>query len=328
MSKHCLHARRICSLSHTKLKIEDESRRKKCVHTSCQCLTHINLSRRKKKASSVGKKKTKESWRVSIFVSGENGAFVMVLHSSCFSVFTVKDLGAAIQTIYTLFCVCRPSGNKRMNEVFCRARDRALGDPHGPTPSKAHGESKEKSIDSMTKGSSSAWQQNKRAALPTLRIFCPFLLACNLHRSHAAARAIARVCRERRLLTAVNFQLRWSPAMLALRDAISRGLIGTPTELEIRVHLYTPWGNWRFLQGIPRMEVLYHSIHYLDVVRHLDARGEKVLWAPDKHLGHYIERQTGADPDPGQGRRTIRITAHKVNGFSALDSKRARKYWI
>lgn len=33
----------------------------------------------------------------------------------------------------------------------------------------------------------------------------------------------------------------------------------------------------------------------LDVVDHLDARGEKILWAPDKHLGSYVQRQTGAD---------------------------------
>jgi len=33
----------------------------------------------------------------------------------------------------------------------------------------------------------------------------------------------------------------------------------------------------------------------LDIVKHLHARGEKILWAPDKHLGHYVERMTGAD---------------------------------
>jgi len=33
----------------------------------------------------------------------------------------------------------------------------------------------------------------------------------------------------------------------------------------------------------------------LPIVRHLKDMGQKVLWAPDKHLGHYIERQTGAD---------------------------------
>lgn len=33
----------------------------------------------------------------------------------------------------------------------------------------------------------------------------------------------------------------------------------------------------------------------LDVVDYLDRRGEKILWAPDKHLGAYVQQQTGAD---------------------------------
>lgn len=33
----------------------------------------------------------------------------------------------------------------------------------------------------------------------------------------------------------------------------------------------------------------------LEVVTHLKDRGEKLIWAPDKHLGTYIEKQTGAD---------------------------------
>jgi len=33
----------------------------------------------------------------------------------------------------------------------------------------------------------------------------------------------------------------------------------------------------------------------LDVVDHLDSQGEKILWAPDKHLGDYVQRETGAD---------------------------------
>lgn len=33
----------------------------------------------------------------------------------------------------------------------------------------------------------------------------------------------------------------------------------------------------------------------LEVVDYLDSQGEKILWAPDKHLGHYIQKETGAD---------------------------------
>lgn len=33
----------------------------------------------------------------------------------------------------------------------------------------------------------------------------------------------------------------------------------------------------------------------LDIVQHLHEQGKKILWAPDKHLGSYIQKQTGAD---------------------------------
>ena len=33
----------------------------------------------------------------------------------------------------------------------------------------------------------------------------------------------------------------------------------------------------------------------LDIVAHLHAQGKKILWAPDRHLGGYIQKQTGAD---------------------------------
>ena len=33
----------------------------------------------------------------------------------------------------------------------------------------------------------------------------------------------------------------------------------------------------------------------LDVVDYLDRQGEKIIWAPDKHLGSYVQKQTGAD---------------------------------
>jgi quinolinate synthase len=33
----------------------------------------------------------------------------------------------------------------------------------------------------------------------------------------------------------------------------------------------------------------------LEVARHLHERGEKILWAPDRHLGAYVQSRTGAD---------------------------------
>ena len=39
----------------------------------------------------------------------------------------------------------------------------------------------------------------------------------------------------------------------------------------------------------------------VDLVDHLDAQGEKILWAPDRYLGSYVQKQTGADMVLWQG---------------------------
>lgn len=39
----------------------------------------------------------------------------------------------------------------------------------------------------------------------------------------------------------------------------------------------------------------------LDVVEHLDSEGKKILWGPDRHLGAYVQKQTGADMVLWQG---------------------------
>jgi predicted dehydrogenase len=83
----------------------------------------------------------------------------------------------------------------------------------------------------------------------------------------AGARRILDVCRERRLIAAVNFQLRFSPAMIALNDLLANGHLGELTDIEVRVVDRQPWEQWSFLKGAPRLEVLYHSIHYLDAIR-------------------------------------------------------------
>jgi len=44
-----------------------------------------------------------------------------------------------------------------------------------------------------------------------------------------------------------------------------------------------------------RADWVVTSSNAVAIVTHLHAQGEKILWAPDKHLGRYIEQQTGAD---------------------------------
>lgn len=83
----------------------------------------------------------------------------------------------------------------------------------------------------------------------------------------AQARRIRDLCREKRLCAAVNFQLRFSPMMLALRDARDAGLLGDILDVEFRIQVYTPWHLFPFLAQLDRVEILVHSVHYLDWIR-------------------------------------------------------------
>lgn len=85
----------------------------------------------------------------------------------------------------------------------------------------------------------------------------------------AAATALREVCRTRRLTAAVNFQLRFAPNMLAVRELLASNLLGRIVDIEVRICVNTPWRNWPFLHHMPRMEIAMHSIHYLDLLRGL-----------------------------------------------------------
>lgn len=84
----------------------------------------------------------------------------------------------------------------------------------------------------------------------------------------AEAREILSVCRERCLLAAINLQLRFAPFVMAAQDLIRQGVIGELRDMEIRVTTMTPWDHFPFLKDVKRLEVVYHSIHHIDCIRH------------------------------------------------------------
>jgi predicted dehydrogenase len=97
----------------------------------------------------------------------------------------------------------------------------------------------------------------------------PVLIQKPMGENLAAARRILALCRERNLVAAINFQLRFSPNVLAVRDLLGRSGLGVVTDVEVRLVVRQPWELWSFLRAAPRLEVLYHSIHYLDAIRML-----------------------------------------------------------
>lgn len=81
------------------------------------------------------------------------------------------------------------------------------------------------------------------------------------------AREVLSVCRERGLHAAINCQLRFAPFVMAARRMIQDGLIGDLIDMEMRLTTMTPWELFPFLNSLPRMEIVYHSVHYIDLVR-------------------------------------------------------------
>ena len=103
--------------------------------------------------------------------------------------------------------------------------------------------------------------------LPLLPEGAAVLLQKPMGETLAEAQVILDLCRRKRLVAAVNFQLRWSPVMLAAQSIAAAGLLGEVHDMSVQVSVYMPWDLWTFLRTAPRLEILYHSIHYVDLVR-------------------------------------------------------------
>ena len=121
------------------------------------------------------------------------------------------------------------------------------------------------------------------ATLPELPAGIPTLVQKPFGRDLAEATRLLEVLRARRVPGAVNFQLRHAPVVAALRELIFAGAIGEPIDLEVRVVCRMPWETWAFLEGTPRMEVLMHSIHYLDLARSLFGEPTDVWASTSRH---------------------------------------------
>lgn len=94
---------------------------------------------------------------------------------------------------------------------------------------------------------------------------------------------ILDVCRRKNLKAAINCQLRFAPFVNAARYLINQGLIGELYDMEVRVTLETPWELFPFVMVHPRLEIQYHSIHYIDLMRSFLGEPHRVMAKTLKH---------------------------------------------
>lgn len=126
------------------------------------------------------------------------------------------------------------------------------------------------------------------------------------------ARVIRQVCRDKDLKAAVNFQLRFSPMMMAARAAIAEGLIGDLLEIEVHLNIFTPWTLFPFLIPMERVEIAVHSIHYLDTIRALagNPRGVFARSMRDPRASDFAQTRTSVILDYGDILRGIMSINH------------------
>ena len=94
---------------------------------------------------------------------------------------------------------------------------------------------------------------------------------------------ILNSCKEKNIIAALNFQLRFSPMMLCLKDAIEKNLLGQIIDIDFHYSYYLPWHLWPFLEELDRVEIPYNSIHYFDLIRSIFGMPEGVFAYSNGH---------------------------------------------
>jgi len=97
------------------------------------------------------------------------------------------------------------------------------------------------------------------------------------------SKEILSVCRKKELVAAVNCQLRFAPFVSAARSMIKNGMIGELYDMEVRVTINTPWEIFPHVMVHPRLEIQYHSIHYIDLIRSFLGDPKSVMAKTLKH---------------------------------------------
>jgi predicted dehydrogenase len=97
------------------------------------------------------------------------------------------------------------------------------------------------------------------------------------------ARRIVAICERKNLSAAVNFQFRFCPSILAIRDLMDRGELGEVAEVDVHLNIETPWDTFPFLFSDSRVEIQVHTVHYLDTIRMLLGDPLRVFARTVKH---------------------------------------------
>ncbi|MFD0665774.1 Gfo/Idh/MocA family protein [Thermocatellispora tengchongensis] len=116
---------------------------------------------------------------------------------------------------------------------------------------------------------------------------------------------------------AVNQQLRFDEGIAAARAMVRAGWIGAPTAMTFTVNIFTDWSGWDWLVGTERLEIVYHSIHYLDAIRSILGDPELVFCTGSRTAGQLPKGETRTMSTlvfPGDVRALVHVTHENRTG--------------
>ncbi|MES2575633.1 MAG: Gfo/Idh/MocA family oxidoreductase [Bacteroidota bacterium] len=130
----------------------------------------------------------------------------------------------------------------------------------------------------------------------------------------AQAREIVAVCERKKLVAAINFQLRFASFVSAARHMINQGIIGDLYDLEVKITVNTPWELFPLIKEHPRLEILFHSVHYIDCIRSFLGNPKGVYAKTTNHpLKKLSSCRSSIILDYGDSMRVVINTNHDHN---------------
>ena len=152
------------------------------------------------------------------------------------------------------------------------------------------------------------------ATLEKLPDGAPVLIQKPLGDYYAQTVEIIEVCKRKKLVAAVNCQLRFAPFINAARGMIEAGTIGELYDMEVRVSVYTPWEIFPNVMYHPRLEIQQHSIHHIDLVRSFLGNPASVMAKTVRHPAKEMSStRTNVILDYGDALRALVSTNHDHN---------------
>jgi predicted dehydrogenase len=109
---------------------------------------------------------------------------------------------------------------------------------------------------------------------------------------YSKAARLVGMANEANIKMAVNQQMRWTVAINGTKQLISQGWLGAPTYGTIQIHCFTDWSMWPWMYSRQRLEVLNHSIHYIDSMRYLFGDPDRVFASGSRMPGELTEAET------------------------------------